>query len=156
MDTKPHRVTPFVTSAPDEELNPDRFDDCAGPGENGSLWTVEPAVRPRMPDPVRTAAVRAFLIASVALILAVMAVLCTLAGTWLAFPATLGAVVGTVAATWSVLDVWVTRQVWNQRHGVVSTPSSTARALRREQRRARHEARLSPRARTSSRRLSQA
>lgn len=156
MDTKPRRAAPLVTSASDGESNLDRFDDCAGADENGSLWTVEPAVRPRMPDPVRTAAVRAFLIASVTLILAVMAVLCTLAGTWLAFPAALGAIAGTVASTWSVLDVWVTRQVWNQRHGVMSVPSSTARELRRERRRARHEARSPARSRTSGRRLSQA
>ncbi|MDX6348902.1 MAG: hypothetical protein QOF84_3692, partial [Streptomyces sp.] len=42
----------------------------------------------------------------------------------------------TVVATWSVLDVWITRQVWNQRNGVVSSPSSAARALRRERRQA--------------------
>jgi hypothetical protein len=36
-------------------------------------------------------------------------------------------------ATWAVLDVWVSRQVWRQRHGVLSQPSSVARerALRR-------------------------
>jgi hypothetical protein len=50
-------------------------------------------------------------------------------------------VISTVVATWSVLDVWITRQVWNQRNGVVSSPSSAARALRRERRRARRQAR---------------
>ncbi|MGG8430081.1 hypothetical protein ACQ87U_37485, partial [Streptomyces lividans] len=54
---------------------------------------------------------------------------------------------GTVVATWGVLDVWVTRQVWNQRHGVVSVPSSTARAMRRERRRARRQARAAERGR---------
>jgi hypothetical protein len=48
--------------------------------------------------------------------------------------------------------VWVTRQVWNQRHGVVSTPSSTARALRRERRRARRQAREAERAQDRIRR----
>jgi hypothetical protein len=57
----------------------------------------------------------------------------------------LSSIASTVAATWGVLDVWVTRQVWNQRHGVVSTPSSTARALRRERRRARRQARAAER-----------
>ncbi|AWL37284.1 MULTISPECIES: hypothetical protein [Streptomyces] len=105
------------------------------------LWVEEPATRRRMPDPVRTAAVRAVLIMSVTLVQAVVAFLCTLAGSWLAFPMVLSGVASTVVATWSVLDVWVTRQVWNQRHGVVSVPSSTARRMRRERRRARSAAR---------------
>ncbi|MGW8063207.1 hypothetical protein ACVV2G_13225 [Streptomyces ziwulingensis] len=110
------------------------------------LWTEEPAQRRRLPDPVRTAAVRAVLVVAVTLILAMVAFLCTLAGSWLAFPMVIGSVAGTVVATWGVLDVWVTRQVWNQRHGVVSTPSSTARAMRRERRRARRQARSAERA----------
>jgi hypothetical protein len=83
---------------------------------------------PRLPDPVRAAAVRAVIIVAVTLVQLMVAVLCSLAGVWLAFPALLLAVVGTMVATWAVLDVWVTRQVWVQRHGVVSTPSSAARA----------------------------
>ncbi|MFD6278445.1 hypothetical protein ACFWFI_23195 [Streptomyces sp. NPDC060209] len=105
------------------------------------LWVDEPAVRRRMPDPVRTAAVRAVLIMSLTIIQAMVAFLCTLAGSWLAFPMVLGGVASTVVATWSVLDVWVTRQVWNQRNGVVSVPSSTARRMRRERRVARRSAR---------------
>ncbi|MEU1127328.1 hypothetical protein ABZ371_28025 [Streptomyces sp. NPDC005899] len=105
------------------------------------LWVEEPAERRRMPDPVRTAAVRAVLIMSLTLIQAMVAFLCTLAGSWLAFPLVIGGVAGTVVATWSVLDVWVTRQVWNQRHGVVSVPSSTARRMRRERRAAKRAAR---------------
>ncbi|KUM71595.1 hypothetical protein [Streptomyces curacoi] len=105
------------------------------------LWVEEPARRRRMPDPVRTAAVRAVLIIAVTLIQAMVAFLCTLAESWLAFPMVISSVVSTVVATWGALDVWVTRQVWNQRHGVVSTPSSTARSLRRERRRARRQAR---------------
>jgi hypothetical protein len=53
----------------------------------------------------------------------------------------LSSVGSTVVATWGVLDVWVTRQVWNQRNGVVSAPNSTARQLRRERRQARRQAR---------------
>ncbi|MFI9615432.1 hypothetical protein ACIHCM_27770 [Streptomyces sp. NPDC052023] len=109
------------------------------------LWIEEPAKRRRLPDPVRTAAVRAVLIVAVTLIQAMVAFLCTLAGSWLAFPMVLSSIASTVAATWSVLDVWVTRQVWNQRNGVVSMPSSTARALRRERRRARRQARAAER-----------
>src|SRR5690606_14892650 len=105
------------------------------------LWVEEPARRRRLPDPVRTAAVRAVLVIAVTLIQAMIAFLCTLAGSWLAFPMVISSVVSTILATWGVLDVWVTRQVWNQRHGVVSTPRSTARTLRRERRRARREAR---------------
>ncbi|MFF9454803.1 hypothetical protein [Streptomyces flaveolus] len=109
------------------------------------LWTDEPARRRRLPDPVRTAAVRAVLVVAVTLILAMVAFLCTMAGSWLAFPMVIGSVAGTVVATWGVLDVWVTRQVWNQRHGVVSMPNSTARAVRRERRRARRQARTAER-----------
>ncbi|MFD7818267.1 hypothetical protein ACFV6E_35960 [Streptomyces sp. NPDC059785] len=116
-------------------------------GYRRPLWVEEPARRRRLPDPVRTAAVRAVLIVAVTLIQAVVAFLCTLAGSWLAFPMVLSSVAFTVAATWGVLDVWVTRQVWNQRHGVVSAPSSTARALRRERRIARRQARAAERAR---------
>ncbi|MGP3981825.1 hypothetical protein [Streptomyces sp. KR80] len=124
-----------------------------------TLWTEEPAIRRRMPDPVRAAAVRAVIIVAVTLIQAMIAFLCTLAGSWLAFPAVLSTVASTVVATWSVLDIWVTRQVWNQRHGVISVPSSTARALRHERRRARREARAAARAargRLPGRRLSRA
>ncbi|NUP23199.1 MAG: hypothetical protein HOZ81_45520 [Streptomyces sp.] len=110
------------------------------------LWREESARRRRMPDPVRTAAVRAVLIIAVTLIQAMVAFLCTLAESWLAFPMVISSVVSTIVATWGALDVWVTRQVWNQRHGVVSTPSSTARALRRERRRARRQARQADRA----------
>ncbi|WP_353941255.1 hypothetical protein ABII15_06175 [Streptomyces sp. HUAS MG91] len=131
---------------------PMRGHQARGPGAAGSdavmstagqreLWVEEPAKRRRMPDPVRTAAVRAVLIASLTLIQAMVATLCTLADSWLAFPMVLSSVASTVVATWGVLDVWVTRQVWNQRHGVVSVPASTARQLRRERRRARRAAR---------------
>jgi hypothetical protein len=132
---------------------------AAGPGarheqahNNRPLWVEEPARRRRMPDPVRTAAVRAVLIIAVTLIQAMVAFLCTLAGSWLAFPMVISSVVSTVVATWGALDVWVTRQVWSQRNGVVSTPSSTARLLRRERRRARRQARAAERAQERIRR----
>ncbi|MFI2186709.1 hypothetical protein [Streptomyces sioyaensis] len=105
------------------------------------LWQEEPATRHRMADPVRTAAVRAVIIVALTLIQAMVAFLCTLAGSWFAFPAVLSTVASTVVATWAVLDVWVTRQVWVQRNGVQSQPSSTARELRRERRRARRQRR---------------
>ncbi|MFM9373532.1 hypothetical protein [Streptomyces sp. Da 82-17] len=113
------------------------------------LWVDDPVGRPSMPDPVRTAAVRAVIIVAVTLTQGMIAVLCTLAGSWLAFPMVLSSVASTVVATWSVLDVWVTRQVWNQRYGVVSSPASTARRLRRERRRARRAARSAARSRPS-------
>ncbi|MFF2513059.1 hypothetical protein [Streptomyces sp. NPDC058086] len=116
------------------------------------LWIEEPARRRRLPDPVRTAAVRAVLIIAVTLIQAVIAFLSTVAESWLAFPMVLSSVASTVVATWAALDVWVTRQVWNQRNGVVSEPSSTARALRRERRRARRQARATERAQERIRR----
>ncbi|MFG2599995.1 hypothetical protein [Streptomyces sp. NPDC048462] len=126
------------------------------------LWVEEPALRRRMPDPVRTAAVRAVLILSLTVIQAMVAFLSTMTGSWLAFPMVLSSVASTVGATWSVLDVWVTRQVWNQRNGVVSMPSSSARQLRRERRRARRAARTAQRdgarirRRSADRRLSRA
>ncbi|MFI1016948.1 hypothetical protein [Streptomyces sp. NPDC020965] len=109
------------------------------------LWVEEPTATRRMADPVRTSAVRAVLIVSLTLIQAMIAFLCTLAGSWLAFPMVIGSVAGTVVATWGVLDVWVTRQVWKQRNGVVSEPSSSARGLRRERRRARRTAKSAAR-----------
>ncbi|MDX2549006.1 hypothetical protein ACOT81_07820 [Streptomyces sp. WI04-05B] len=118
------------------------------------LWVEEPARRRRLPDPVRTAAVRAVLVISVTLIQAMVAFLSTLAGSWLAFPMVISSVASTVVATWAVLDVWVTRQVWNQRNGVVSIPSSTARALRRERRKARRQARVTARTQERIRRQS--
>lgn len=119
----------------------------AGEDADGSpLWTDEPHGTRRMADPVRTAAVRAVIVVSVTLTLGMTAFLFTLTDSWLAFPAILASVAGTVAATWAVLDVWVTRQVWNQRNGVVSVPSSTARQLRRERRRERKAARTAERA----------
>jgi len=116
------------------------------------LWVEEPARHRRLPDPVRTSAVRAVLIIALTLIQAMVAFLCTMAGSWLAFPMVLSGVASTVLATWGALDVWVTRQVWHQRNGVVSTPSSTARALRRERRKARRQERATERAQERIRR----
>ncbi|MFJ4788182.1 hypothetical protein [Streptomyces sp. NPDC088794] len=116
------------------------------------LWIEEPAKRRRMPDPVRTSAVRAVIIIAVTLLLAMVAFFCTMAESWLAFPMVISAIVSTVVATWGALDIWVTRQVWNQRNGVVSIPSSTARTLRRERRQARRQARATERAQARIRR----
>lgn len=127
-------------SAPSEALFVDDY------AERRPLWVDEPARRPRLPDPVRKAAVRAVLIVSLTLIQAMTAFFCAMAESWLAFPMVLSSVASTIVATWAVCDVWVTRQVWNQRNGVVSMPSSTARRLRRERRRARRQARVAARA----------
>lgn len=120
-------------------------EDRGEPEDRRELWVEEPARRRRLPDPVRTAAVRAVIIVALTLLQAMTAFLCALAGSWLSFPMVLSSVASTVVATWGVLDVWVTRQVWNQRYGVVSVPSSTARRLRRERRRARRQARTAAR-----------
>ncbi|MFE9636825.1 hypothetical protein [Streptomyces sp. NPDC006463] len=116
-----------------------------GAGGRG-LWVEEPARRRRMPDPVRTSAVRSVLIVALTLTQATVTFFLTLTGSWLAFPMALGAVAGTIVATWGVLDVWITRQTWNQRYGVVSEPSSTARSRRREARRAAKAARAARKA----------
>jgi hypothetical protein len=106
-----------------------------------TVWVEERVGRPRMADPVRAAAVRAVLIAAVALVQAVTDAVLAMGHSWLSAPLLLTTVLTSVIATWAVLDVWVTRQVWNQRNGVVSSPSSAARTLRRERRRARRAAR---------------
>ncbi|MEV6115423.1 hypothetical protein AB0L59_23650 [Streptomyces sp. NPDC052109] len=123
--------------APDRDIPArERHREAAGQQQQDHrpLWLEEPAKRHPMPDPVRTAAVRAVLIIAVTLIQAMVAFLCTMAGSWLAFPMVISSVASTLVATWAAVDVWVTRQVWNQRYGVVSEPSSTARSLRRERR----------------------
>ncbi|MBM7170908.1 hypothetical protein JQK87_21415 [Streptomyces sp. G44] len=122
------------------------------PAPRPALWVEEPARRRRLPDPVRTAAVRAVILVAVTLVQAMVAFLTALAGSWLSFPMVLSSVAGTIVATWGVLDVWVTRQVWKQRNGVVSAPSSTARQLRRERRRARRRARAATRGKVRIRR----
>ncbi|QEU95810.1 hypothetical protein [Streptomyces kanamyceticus] len=122
------------------------------PAQRPPLWVEEPARRRRLPDPVRTSAVRAVIIVALTLVQAMVAFLSALAGSWLSFPMVLSSVASTVVATWGVLDVWVTRQVWNQRNGVVSAPSSTARRLRRERRRARRQARAEGRGKVRIRR----
>ncbi|WP_405578269.1 hypothetical protein [Streptomyces sp. NBC_01190] len=120
--------------------------------DSQSVWEDEAVGTPRLPDPVRDAAVRAALVGSFALVGAVIEVLLAAGHSWLSAPMMLFTVLACVVATWAVLDVWVTRQVWNQRNGVVSSPSSAARALRRERRRARRSARLVTRQRASRRR----
>ncbi|WP_435228703.1 hypothetical protein [Streptomyces sp. Tue6028] len=144
----------LAVQAPDHDIPTDEYEvrEREAPSHYRPLWIEEPARRRRLPDPVRTAAVRAVLIIAVTLIQAVVAFLCTLAGSWLAFPMVLSGIASTVVATWAALDVWVTRQVWNQRNGVVSVPSSTARALRRERRKARRQARATERSQERIRR----
>ncbi|WP_424214863.1 hypothetical protein ACN20G_23910 [Streptomyces sp. BI20] len=115
----------------------------AAGGGRRPLWVEQPEGVPRMPDPVRRAAVRAVLIVSVTLILASVAFLLAVSGAWSAFPVVIAAIVGTILSTWGVLDVWITRQGWRQRHGVHSVPSSAARedrGARRAERRAAREA----------------
>ncbi|MGW1766695.1 hypothetical protein ACWCQL_21815 [Streptomyces sp. NPDC002073] len=113
----------------------------ARPGRE-PLWVEEPVGLRRMADPVRNAAVRAVLLVAVTLIQSSVTFFLAVTESWLAFPMVLGSVAATMVSTWGVLDVWVTRQMWNQRYGVVSEPSSTARRLRRERRRARRAARV--------------
>ncbi|WP_436735954.1 hypothetical protein [Streptomyces sp. BBFR102] len=146
MATAERRKTSAERGEPGGRVPGPRRAEWSGEPERAPLWVEEPAARPRMPDPVRTAAVRAVLIVALTLIQAMVAFLATLAESWLAFPMVLSSVASTIAATWAVLDVWVTRQVWNQRHGVVSTPGSTARERRRERRRARRTARRAAKA----------
>ncbi|MFJ5710355.1 hypothetical protein [Streptomyces sp. NPDC093105] len=98
------------------------------------LWVEDTRGLRRMPDPVRNAAVRAVMFTSVTIILALVAFLTSVTGSWLAYPTTIAAVAATVVATWSVLDIWITRQVWRQRNGVVSEPSSSAYPASRRER----------------------
>lgn len=116
---------------------------AGGAAGRRGLWVEEPARRRRLPDPVRASAVRAVLIVAVTLTQATITFFLTITGSWLAFPMALGAVAATIVATWGALDVVITRQTWNQRYGVVSEPSSTARARRRDAARAARAARRS-------------
>lgn len=100
----------------------DTVSEAAGRG----LWVEEPARRRRLPDPVRASAVRAVLVVALTLTEASATFFLVLTGSWLALPMVLGGIAGTVVATWAVLDVWITRQMWRQRYGVVSEPSSAA------------------------------
>ncbi|MEV6575751.1 hypothetical protein [Streptomyces sp. NPDC051577] len=119
-------------------------DGAVAQGLGHGLWIEEPARRYRLPDPVRASAVRAVLIVSVTLTQSTITFFLALTGSWLVLPMALGAIAGTVVATWGVLDVLITRQTWNQRYGVVSAPGSTARDGRRERLRARGEAGAGP------------
>ncbi|MFF4498099.1 hypothetical protein [Streptomyces sp. NPDC001546] len=105
----------------------DEEDGSVSEARGRGLWVEEPARRRRMPDPVRASAVRAVLIVAVTLTAGSAAFFLVLSGSWLALPMVLGGIAGTVVATWAVLDVWITRQMWNQRNGVVSEPSSAVR-----------------------------
>lgn len=111
-----------------DQFRSDRFEDVAYE-EGGDCVDALGALggASGVPDPVRAAAVRAVILVAVTLVLVMIAVLCSLARVWLALPMVLVAVAGTVITTWGVLDVWVTRQMWTQRNGVVSTPGSVAR-----------------------------
>ncbi|KOU43171.1 hypothetical protein ADK55_23955 [Streptomyces sp. WM4235] len=113
-------------------------------GSGHGLWIEEPARRYRLPDPVRTSAVRAVLIVAVTLTQSTITFFLALTGSWLVLPMALVAIAGTVVATWGVLDVLITRQTWNQRYGVVSAPGSAARAGRRERGRGRGHAGAGP------------
>ncbi|WP_158920692.1 hypothetical protein [Streptomyces sp. NBRC 109706] len=97
--------------------------------------------RPRMPDPVRKAAVRAVIIIALTLTQLVVVLLGLWADAWLVLPMAISTLVSSVVATWAVLDIWITSQAWRQRNGVVSVPSSAARAARRARRAARKAAR---------------
>ncbi|SOD64070.1 hypothetical protein SAMN06297387_11450 [Streptomyces zhaozhouensis] len=101
--------------------------------------------RPRLPDPVRTAAVRAVIIIALTLCQLVVMLLALLAGSWLVLPMAISTLLSAVVATWSVLDIWVTSQSWRQRNGVVSVPSSVARANARARRAERRAARKAAR-----------
>jgi hypothetical protein len=120
--------------------------------ERESVWVEEPVGTRRLPDPVRSAAVRAVLVGALALVSAIVELLLAAGQSWLSAPMMVFTVVAWVVATWAVLDVWITRQVWNQRGGVVSQPSSAARDLRRERRVARRAGRAAARERAAGRR----
>src|SRR5262245_56190179 len=110
-DVAAHSAVRRGTEARDHDIPAD---------ERRALWIEESGHRRRLREPVRASAVRAVIIIAVTLLMAMVAFFCTMAGSWLTFPMVIGSIVSTVVATWGALDVWVTRQVWNQRYGVVS------------------------------------
>ncbi|MCD0483712.1 LMBR1 domain-containing protein [Streptacidiphilus sp. ASG 303] len=98
----------------------------------------EGAVRRRLPDEVRSAAVRAWMAFSFTLFCLMVTVLAALGHTWLFLPSLLVTAASVLASTWGLLDVWIARQVAAQRtwgSGTATAWAGAAGAGRRPRRR---------------------
>ena len=80
--------------------------------------------RRRLPDEVRTAAVRTVLFFAFTLVCAMVTVLASLARSWLIVPALMVTAVGVFASAWCLLEIGIARQVAAER----TRGSSTATA----------------------------
>lgn len=81
------------------------------------------AVRRRLPDEVRAAAVRAWLGFSLTLVAVIVAVLASYGGSGLLAPALAVMAVGVFGTAWSLLDILVSRQIAAQRRRAPNSAS---------------------------------
>ncbi|MFJ6215912.1 hypothetical protein ACIQGZ_21640 [Streptomyces sp. NPDC092296] len=77
--------------------------------------TDRAARRGRLPDEVRSAAVRAWISFSFTLVSVMVTLLASLADGWLFVPAVLVTALGFFASTWCLLEIWIARQIAAQR-----------------------------------------
>ncbi|MFI6445856.1 hypothetical protein [Kitasatospora sp. NPDC050543] len=73
------------------------------------------AVRRRLPDEVRAAAIRAWMCLSCTLVSLMLATLASYAGSWLLTPALMVVALGVFGTTWSLLEIMISRQIAAQR-----------------------------------------
>ncbi|MGK4584541.1 hypothetical protein [Kitasatospora sp. HPMI-4] len=73
------------------------------------------AARRRLPDEVRSAAVRAWLSFSCTLVTLMVATLASYAGSWLLAPALLATALGVFGTAWCLLEIFISRQIAAQR-----------------------------------------
>lgn len=90
--------------------------------------TRQGAVRRRLPDEVRTAAVRAGLSFAFTFVCLMVTILASLADTWMLVPALLVTAVAVLVSTWSLLEIWIARQVAAQRDWGSGTTTAWAGA----------------------------
>ncbi|WP_377272585.1 hypothetical protein [Peterkaempfera sp. SMS 1(5)a] len=73
------------------------------------------ATRRRLPDEVRSAAVRAVVSFAFTLVCLMVTVLASLAGGWILVPVLLVTAVAVLLSVWTALEIWIARQVAAQR-----------------------------------------
>ncbi|WP_055588685.1 hypothetical protein [Peterkaempfera griseoplana] len=86
------------------------------------------AQRRRLPDEVRSAAVRAGVSFAFTLVCVMVTVLASLGGTWILVPVLLLTAVSVLFCLWTVLEIWIARQVAAQRDWGSGTTTAWAGA----------------------------
>jgi hypothetical protein len=85
--------------------------------------------RRRLPDEVRSAAVRAGLAFAFTLVCVMVTILSSLARSWMFLPAVVMTALGVFTSTWCLLEIWIARQIAAQRtwgSGTAIAPSNAA------------------------------